>query len=453
MKLELFSPHPPLGLAIHADRVEAFLPHPGGEPRFCQFSIPEGWVDPQTGLVLEPGLLGKEIRKQLRGERLLSRKAFVAVGGAILRQITLPLPYLPERAELKVAITTEAERYAMFSESEAVVDLLAFEGEEAGIRVLFAAIPRNVAESYQQTLKSAQIQLLSLEPLSLTGLRAMLDREEHPEYEGLLAWSDHSISISTWRGGRLQIWREIERANLEDFDELVLEVMRTVGPDRPPRWRVLAAQNPEGLAQSLEAEIEWTDAEREARIFARGTALETNHSLPKFDLRFLEPAKGKAISLKQALIISGATLYAIAALCAHFVLEYQARTLQSELDETNRRLKLVQNIAEAPASAEETAHKQGIEAFRQGNERIEQFLTLREIIPADSWLTRFEIGEETLTLEGYSLDSRSPLAFALELDRAGFGTIAPPTIEREELEGTKLAHFSLSRKKKTEGQP
>ncbi|HBN08424.1 MAG TPA: hypothetical protein DD435_07175 [Cyanobacteria bacterium UBA8530] len=452
-----FSSPPPIGIAIHPDRIEVFQPNPAGEPRFCQFDLPEGWIDAESGVV-EPVLLGKEIRRRLRDERIHPRKAIVGVAGAIVRQIHLPLPYVPSKEELKVAITTEAERYAMFSEAEAVVDLVAFNQEAPGIRVLFSAIRKDVAQSCQKMMKSAGINLLSIEPLSLACLRPLLsDEESFKEHWGILAWGDQTISISTWRQGNIQIWREIEKSSVEENEDLAAEVLRTVGNDLPEEWRVLSPKKIDGLAERLKAEIDWIDAEKESRIFAVGTALEIreeqNFSLPKFDLRFIEPAKGTVISRKQAILISTAVLYGIGMLSWLFVLNINLSRLQQEFDQTNRRLTLLQNVAAAPTNPQEIARKKGVKEYREGIQLIGKFKRIREIIPGDTWLTRIEMGgEKGFSLDGYALNQRSALSLALSLDREGFGEIAPPQLKREELEGEKIIRFTMSGKSEKGGQ-
>lgn len=399
----------------------------------------------------------REVVRQVGGVK----QAHLALDGPIMRVLSLPLTYLPERDALKLAVQTEAERYRVFAGADLALDFGIVKQDPESLALLFAAIRRDFVEEILAVCAAAGIEIVSVEPLSLALMRGLA--EDAPRFlaagapQGVLCAVGQRLDLAVWQEGMLTHWRSIyldvsslRRGEGAALDEALVELQRSLH-DMPARdWLLVGA--PDSLEGALrdrpDLRVE-TRAMRADGVSAEaldGAARYAPEAFPfALDLGPEHVVAKRTFDNRQwgGILVAAALLGVGLGISIHIDRQVsdQRRAIALIQDET---VQLQLELSRHSSTADGDAQLAG--AFRASVESAELFGRLRELIPADAWLveTRME-PDKPLTLVGYALSRTAPVSFAEALGRLPLlSEVTVPEISQEEREGTTVYRFTIT---------
>ncbi|HEY9899034.1 MAG TPA: PilN domain-containing protein [Pantanalinema sp.] len=435
----------------------------GGAEAYCP--LPPGALGPAEASAYAHFVLGDPRALQEAIQEAVRRvggvkQAHVALDGPIMRVLSLPLPYLPERDALRLAVQSEAERYRVFGGAELSLDFAVLNQEPEHLSLVFAALRRDFVDAIRAICAEAGIEVTSVEPLALALMRGVTDAPGLAQAEvprAMLCAMGHGLDVAVWHEGRLSHWRSIyldvaalRRGEGAVLDDALVEFQRTMIDVGARDW--LLVNVPEPLAQVLSERRDLNVVARPMRgagLYLEaldGAALYAPGAFPvALDLgpervvtrRTFDNRQWGGILVAAALlgIGLGISIYLDARMrdqsLALSAVQDQTQQLQTEI------------AARSTASGGEAVLAS---AFQASVESTRLFGALRDLIPADAWLseTRMEPGKP-LTLVGYAVSRTSPVAFAEALGRLDTLTsVTVPEIIQEEREGVSVYRFTIT---------
>lgn len=257
-----------VGIAINTEWIE--LVQLSRDLRSIEKSIklpmPMATMDPSGDRLRDPQTLATSIAAMFSelGVKSSVKSVHVSVPGTLVRIVEMPK--IPKN-ELILALTSEAERYAIFNDTEALVDyeVLSEEPDERQ-KIILVALRKDTVAAYKETFDIAKIKMESLEVETISCLRGLkysgsLDAalaEVGDQPWGSIHFEPERVRITVWHYDQIKNWREVllDTSDLKIMGEeapviqdLVEEVRRTIGMTRPALW--LTYGIPESLATAL----------------------------------------------------------------------------------------------------------------------------------------------------------------------------------------------------------
>lgn len=425
---------------------------------------------------LAPGVLGPRSSSELSGYALLDpvalreavracmqqagrpfRRAQLALDGLLIRQVHLPLPYLPPEEELRTAVQSETERYMVFAGTEVAFDYALLEQEPGALSLMVAAGRKDYISELLAVFQDEGVTITGLEPMPFALVRS-LDEEWLTQETpcGLITLLPHQLQISAWSHGKLVQWRTLyldaEAMRREDvlvLGEARVELQRSLMDAPPERWILVDA--PEALEEVLELHGGMTVRRHAVRTsggyedVTRAASRRTAEAFPfGFDLLAERKAERQGPSKAKVGMVAVAIALLVLALGTNLFLSQRQQAILAQLEQLQADTERLQTEIQAPdrrAEAEQTRQ----EALRrtQGVGRL--FRGIQEATPHDVWLESTRLDDEgTLKVEGYALSRTSPLAFAKSLGHArDLAKIEVPEVAEAERQGTRVYRFRL----------
>jgi type IV pilus assembly protein PilM len=173
-----------LGIEINSERVNVVQLRRKGQSSYkliCHASavLPEGTVE--EGRINDPIALGETIRSLLSEKKIKAKRVATAVPGreTVSRLIRLPAE-IPDNELREMVLNQEASLYLPFPREDADVDYqkLGTSLDDDGVErleILMVATPREVTDTYLQTMEIAQLQVDIVEVASFSIIRALRD--------------------------------------------------------------------------------------------------------------------------------------------------------------------------------------------------------------------------------------------------------------------------------------
>jgi Tfp pilus assembly protein PilN len=394
--------------------------------------------------------------KQLGGR---VRKAHLAIDGAVIRQLQLPLSFVPEDAELATLVQTEAERYAVFSDTEVAFDFQVLRQEEESIALLFAAFRAELLTAVTAEFHAEGVEIESIEPLPFAMVRGLKTQHEALFSEsgdlGLLALLPYKLHAATWQDGKLMSWRSIyldtegvRHGDAEALGDARRELQRTL-LDAPARQWLLV-----DLPPALEAALPLGGASirrhslrqaGEAGELARGAAAYDVGAFPvALNLAPKEPLRKRSFSDRQLAVGGGFAGVLVLALLASTVIDMQVKRLHQAINTVETENAALQAELKRPdlLLASQQAALAGLMRSKQG---AAVFDNIRDAVPQDIWLSETAIvPERYVKLMGYSISRTSPLVFAKALGEVpGLANVGMPELKQDKYEGTAVYRFEI----------
>lgn len=227
--MSLFQKEISLGLYITPAEIEVVeLSHAKGRltiKKAIRIPTPPRAID-ENGRITDPRPIGLALSELIKSNNIQRKKTRIALWGVGIFAHLIKLPPL-ERDEMREALISEAERYAVFAESEPVVDFEVLTQTYIGpaqqtVDVLFMAAQREMILSYHEILKLAKLPLAGFDyaPFSILRANYSLDNIktalEGEELWGNIAVTPRRAALSIWQGALLKFYREIDIPSAKD---------------------------------------------------------------------------------------------------------------------------------------------------------------------------------------------------------------------------------------------
>lgn len=222
--------------------------------------LPEGLIEPESFVVsssMQLASLLVDVIKEL-GVKPFA-KVYLTISGGLVRVVDLSVSV--EGQDLYLALSTEAERYRLFQDSEAMVSYAVLDRQEGvgsgGKRLLFSAVRSDAQKELIQALRASRLSVHAVDVQDFCVLRAMaatgvldgLMAQIGPDslWGGLFLAHDRA-RFYLFKGNALLDLRELQMntsslmddAQLDSVavEDLALEINRTIQPfdSKPAFW-------------------------------------------------------------------------------------------------------------------------------------------------------------------------------------------------------------------------
>jgi Tfp pilus assembly PilM family ATPase len=246
-----------VGIAISIEGLEGtlFSPKDHAITKSVFLPLPQATLSSSGDEVDDPVALGNAIQSVLKELGAKTKNIHVSVPVTLLRLLELPKM---ETTELLVSLSSEAERFKSFDNTEASVDFEHIASlpntPNNTQRILFGAIRQDTLKGYTKALQIARVKALTIdfEPLNVlrgmggTGVLDSLAQQIGAEAKwGVLFVEPERIRLTIWQGNNLIDLREVnmDTRSLQDvssrssvLDEIVEELDRSAKRFEPIIW-------------------------------------------------------------------------------------------------------------------------------------------------------------------------------------------------------------------------
>ncbi len=244
-----------------------YSPKNGAVEQSISLPIPDGVLDLEGDSVRNAAELRTIITHLLKGVKPKPSAVHLSLPGTLLRMVEMPKI---DDAGLYLSLSSEAERYKMFDNTEAIVDFFPVEKASSAAnrqQLVFGALRNDSLNTYLKILKDLKVKVASvgMEPLNVlralagTGvLDGMVQQIGPDSYWGLILVEPLRVRFSVWQCNRLIDLREtaIETANFSQagadsilLEDMVEEIRRTTKNIQPSLW--LTHEMPSGMMDLL----------------------------------------------------------------------------------------------------------------------------------------------------------------------------------------------------------
>ena len=261
-----------VGITINTDWIELAQISKDGRSieKFIKMPMPMATMEASGDKITDPETLATSIAAMVAelNAKPPIKLVHLSVPGTLVRIVEMPK--VPKN-ELLLALISEAERYAIFNDTEAIVDyeILSEEPEDKQ-RIMLVALRKDTVQAYRETFNMAKLKVSSLEVETISSLRGLktsgalnnLLTEIGDQPWGTIHFESERIRISLWQYDKIKNWREVllDTSDLKTMGEdapivqdLVEEIRRTVGMTRPVIWLTYGIQD--SLAFKLTSRI------------------------------------------------------------------------------------------------------------------------------------------------------------------------------------------------------
>lgn len=397
-----------------------------------------------------------------------ARQATLVLEGPLVRHLVLPLPYVPSDQELRTAVQSEVERYAVFAGGEVAFDYNVLKHEGERLSLLITAMRRDLLDSLMAAFDAAKVELVAVEPAAVALVRALAN-DYKPFWDvsgescGIVALLPFRLEVSTWAGGELRAWRSLymntealRKGDATVFADAQLELQRTAIEMPVSRWLLI------DLPESLESAVSPTGQAKLTRQRRRPQgsasewlegALSEREIPPRLNLLPQKEAPTPTFTRTQLAGLGAFGAILLALLAASLGLDSRAHKLEARLaglqSETEQLQTQIQHSKQSGDDGEV-----GLQLARSAA-GASAFAALRDATPSDTWIQEASmLPNQQLRCLGVSLSRHSPVVFAEELAReAVLSQVALPELRRDKLEGKTIYRFTLTATLKPENQP
>lgn len=444
-----------VGISINTDWIELvqLAKNLKSVERSIKSPMPMAVMD-QTGDKLnDPDTLASSIGAMVLelGTKPPVRSVHVSVPGTLVRIVEFPK--IP-KAELILALTSEAERYAIFNDTEALVDyeVISEEPDEKQ-KIILVALRRDTVSNYKEAFDKAKVKISTLEVETISALRGLkytgaLDNalaEVGDQPWGTIHFEPERIRIAVWHYDQIKNWREVllDTSDLKIMGEdapviqdLVEEVRRTIGMTRPALW--LTYGIPESLATSLTPRLganvrpmlpggSITLDDPKLSLAAIGISAKSYDDFPaSINVRpAVDPESSGELMHSFKLMLGAAGVLAVLTGLATGILfglsmffEMQLKATTTNISQQTQELSQLQNevleLQKRASVDKELADK--ITRIINKNETISKMTdAIKNKIPPNLWLEKIDISGN-ITIEGKSMDYSSIILFSKNFD-------------------------------------
>ncbi len=239
-------------------------------------AIPDGLLDPELDTVHDPNMLKELISQVFRSVKPKPSLIHLSLPGTLLRMVEMPKAL--DTASLYVSLSSEAERYKTFDNTEASVDFVVV--NNPGLppnmqQLVLGAVRSDSLTVYLKILKDLRVKIhsIGLEPLNVlrgmagTGVLDSLVQQVGTEaHWGMILAESARIRFSLWQCDRLLEFRELamDTRNFAEavndpivVEDLLEEIRRTTKSMQPVLWLTqnIPPQMEEVLASRLDCPV------------------------------------------------------------------------------------------------------------------------------------------------------------------------------------------------------
>lgn len=217
--------------------------------------LPEGLLDPELDTVRDEMVLRELIAQVLRGAKPRPAVVHLSLPGTLLRMVEMPRM---EPSSLYVSLSSEAERYKAFDNTEACVDFTIVDNAHHlppnMQQLMLGAVRSDALAVYLKILKDLKVKVhsIGLEPLNVlrgmagTGvLDSLVQQVGADAHWGMILADPSRIRFSLWQCDKLLEFRELSM-DTRNFgnaandpvvvEDLLEEIRRTTKTLQPVLW-------------------------------------------------------------------------------------------------------------------------------------------------------------------------------------------------------------------------
>ncbi|MBX2860160.1 MAG: pilus assembly protein PilM [Vampirovibrio sp.] len=487
-----------VGISVTTSVVEAvvFSKKGFGIEKSASLAMPPGVLGEAGDRVANPAELGRMFQQLLKQLGAKSKNVHLSIPATLLRMVEMPKM---DPHQFYISLSSEAERYKSFDDTEAVVDFSTIQSDTVAggaERVIFGAVRQDALEGYLKALQLAKVKPASIDLNPLNTLRGMagsgvldnLVQQIGPDaIWGTLFVEEDRIRFFIWSGSNLLELREVhmETRELEmagqaspAISELAEEIQRTTKTYKPAVWlteRLTPAAN-QALSEQLMTPFTpclvgpgLMTAEPLALLSSVGVSMKSSVPFPmEFDLMAgLDHATtpmniGKSSSQSSeegknnplAGLLAGAAVllwllvlggWLVAGLYGGLFLGQQVDTLETEKQDTlNHIISLNSQIEELKADA--AVQQLIVNIARDAKKRNTLFVkfsqNLRSQTPNTIWLTDVSLDNQ-IAVQGKSMNEQDVITFSRSFDRLPYiQQVLLTSVKENFIESTKVFEFT-----------
>jgi hypothetical protein len=463
-----------VGLSISPTVVEAVVLQPSKDPAAqphrvvssFTYPIPQGIFNPSGDELIDPAGLTSVLGNVMNQAKAKTRMVHLSLPATLLRVTEMPRV---QPKELYLSLSSEAERYKIFDNSDAVVDfeIIDSPGLPANqCRVVFGAIRSDTLNGLKTAFQKARIKIASidLEPMNvLRGMAgsAVLDslvQQIGPNaFWGTIFVESERIRLALWQGNNLIELREVQM-DTRDFaladpgslaaNDLFDEISRTAKTNLPSIWLTykMPLEMDSLLSQRLNVPVRpcligpaVTLDQTNLQVATVGASLRSLVTFP-FDFDLISSSKAFAVPAKVAnkpdnsaqtealaafltvgggaLLVLSLIIWGILALVDMFYFQAQllakageVSQLTAQITELDNKILTIKGVSDYQNFAKE--------AMRQTKIRNSAFVSfmndLRDKSPGQLWVYQVKV-DDKLAVLGRALEHQSVLNLAKSFD-------------------------------------
>lgn len=437
-------------------------------PNYVFRELPEGALGPSNPAELSRyDLHDREaflacLQECLIEAKLNAKQAHLALDGALIRQLNLPLPFMPAPDELRLAVQTEAERYVMFAGGDVGLDFGLLRHEPETIALLFAACRSDFLLGIIECFAACGIEVASIEPFSFALMRGL--SLEYPEVfaatedvNAIISVLPHKLEVSYWQNQQVLHWRHIYldthallSGELSALSEAQLELQRTLRDHPAQQWFLLDV--PEALDSFLIQRFNLNVSQRVNhpedtwQLVARGADAYGPDGFPfALNLQLRREEKKRRLTNEQLLQLGAAIGILLVSFIINAILGLQAQSLQNTISQVQRETEAMQSVVRQSGSSSQ-GHELALDVLARAEGISDLFSGLRDVTPSDLWIrdTQLET-EKQLSIRGLSISRSAPLAFAQALSQfPRLTNVTVSDLTLEDREGCLFYHFKIT---------
>lgn len=413
---------------------------------------PSSGEEPARFDLLDPKALKEAIQscRQALGHASRRARARLALDGGLLRQLHLPLAYVPEPDDLRTAVLTELERYTIFQGTEVLFDCAVLSHENNSLGLLVAAFRRDLIDDIRDAFASSGIELLSIEPAAIALQRASF--RSSPSHGVILALP-HSLDVAVWNEDHLKSWRrvyvDLEAIARRQGDAVIdarMELQRSLLDAGVTTWKLINV--PEVLEEQIRLwpGLEFANLDdRKEMALSRGAAEFGSEEFP-LNLNVLPAPKGRKRRLtnRQLALMGAFSGLLVVFMGISTVLDGQlhdVRTTMSRLDTETARLQSALTEHRVEDVDSDAAHA----VLDTTTAASALYRSLQDLTPGDAWLAETELQTDRhLRLRGYSMSRSSPLELARALEALPTLTkVGMPKLKADQVGEQRVFQFEI----------
>jgi len=217
------------------------------------FQLPPGLLNQEQ--ILNAPELTQFIKQALNAVRPKVKSAHLTIAPTLLRLVEMPKM---DHRDLYLSLSSEAERYVAFDNTEAIVDFEVLPSlpntPNNAQRVIFGAVRKDTFDLYRQIFHRCKVKLTSLDLNPCSILRAMagsgvldslVTQIGETAFWGTVFMGPEHTHCSLWQGSNLIEFREInlntqgletESMHSPIVEDLLDELKRTISSHSPAIW-------------------------------------------------------------------------------------------------------------------------------------------------------------------------------------------------------------------------
>ncbi len=243
-----------LSISHHEIELAVFSPKTLAVEQFFSIPVPAGLFDDERDMVQDANVLKELISQLVRQARPRPTMVHLSLPGTLLRMVEMPKM---DPSALYVSLSSEAERYKAFDNTEASVDFIVCQNPNLPanlLQLVLGAVRSDVLQIYFKILKELRLKVatIGLEPLNIlrgmagTGVLDSLVQQIGTETcWGMIFVEPSRVRFSLWRCDQLLELRELsmktsEFANATPqslvVEDMLEEIRRTVKNEQPVLW-------------------------------------------------------------------------------------------------------------------------------------------------------------------------------------------------------------------------